>query len=130
METGSWIGAQLSLFGATIAGNRAAWALELDGTAGLRVEGSILSHEGGPLLWNTGEPTGTTVRIRDTVLHGDATGVDTGRNHVGDPRLSASYRPAEGSIARGKLLALPASWSSRDLLGRTRPTKPTLGALE
>jgi hypothetical protein len=127
-------GAQLSLYGSTIVANTAAWSIELGGTStrapSLRASGAIFSHAGGPILWVTQGGPKPNLRLRDSIFHGDAAGFDLAENHHADPKLDHSYRPAHDSVARGKLRGLPASWSSQDLLGRTRSSTPTLGALE
>jgi predicted outer membrane repeat protein len=127
-------GAQLNLYGSTIAANRAAWSVELGGTSTraptLKASGAILSHAGGPILWITEGGPKPNIRLRNSIFHGDATGLDLAENHHGDPKLDHSYRPAHDSVARGKLRGLPANWSSQDLLGATRASTPTLGALE
>lgn len=127
-------GAQIQVFGSTIANNQAPWAIEFGGTAArhssLHAHGSILSHQGGPILWVIDGARPPQLRVQATVLHGDASQIAPADNHLSDPRLDASYRPASDSVARGQLRALPANWSSRDLLGALRPTTPTLGAIE
>jgi hypothetical protein len=127
-------GAQLSVFGSTIVNNSASWGLELVGISArppsLRISGSILSHQGGPLLWVIEGLAEPTVRIQQTLLHGDASRISSARNFMGDPQLNTSYRPSPDSLARGKIRGLPASWPSRDLLGVMRSSTPALGAIE
>jgi hypothetical protein len=127
-------GAQLTVVGSTIANNQASWALELGGTSArppsMRVSGAILSHQGGPILWVIEGITEPTVRVKQTVLHGDASRISSQGNYIGDPQLNSSYRPSGGSLARDKVRGLPASWPSRDLLGVMRSSTPALGAIE
>ncbi len=127
-------GAQLSVFGSTIAKNNASWSIELGGTSArppsLRVSGAILSHGGGPILWIIEGVHQPTLRVQNTILHGDGARIPGTSNHQADPQLDGSYRPGPNSPARGTLQALPASWPSRDLFGVMRPSTPTLGAIE
>ncbi|MBD89082.1 MAG: hypothetical protein CL940_01945 [Deltaproteobacteria bacterium] len=127
-------GAQLRLFGSTIANNKAAWSIELAGISpsppSLHVDGSILSHSGGPILWILQGSNPPLVRVERSVLHGDTSQLAGKSNHRADPQLSASYRPSPRSPARDKLRVLPATWSSRDLFGALRPSTPCLGAIE
>ena len=127
-------GAQLRFLGSTIANNRAAWSIELAGISpsppSLHVDGSILSHTGGPILWILKGSNPPLVRVQRSVLHGDASQLTGGSNHRADPLLSSSYRPSQRSPARDKLRILPATWSSRDLFGVLRPSTPCLGAIE
>lgn len=127
-------GAHLSVFGSTIANNKAAWAFELGGTSerppAMRVSGAILSHQGGPILWMFQGLAQPTIRVQQTILHGDASRIPADRNWKGDPQMNGSYRPSANSLARGQIRGLPASWPSRDLLGTLRSSTPALGAIE